>query len=319
MQVLELDVSFPYPTPAALAHADDSLRHLADGTVAIVDGLAFGAMPAVVQRHAQRLLFVPIIHLPLAEDVGLDARVAARLEAEERLALESARLVIVTGEQTKEFLPRYGVSKSRIVLAEPGADPAPLSRGSRSDRLGLLCVATVNPGKGHAMLIRALAHVPVRQWHLVCVGSLLRHPATSADLRRVLGEHDLLDHVSLAGEMSGAELAHVYEDADLFVLPTMKETFGMAVAEAIAHGLPVVSTTTGAIPRIVGRDAGLLVPPGDEQAFTDALTRVLTDEALRRRLRDGAREARLRLRGWQQTFHTIAEALDGLERHSAAR
>jgi glycosyltransferase involved in cell wall biosynthesis len=319
VRVIELDPSFPHPTPAALANAEGRLGALAPGTVTLVDGLAFGAMPGLVTAHARRLRFVAIVHLPLAEDVGIDGKVAARLDAEERLALESARLVLVTGEATREFLPRYGVAKSRIVVAEPGADPAPISAGSRSDRLGLLCVATINPGKGHATLIRALAHAPHRQWHLTCAGSLTRHPKAVADLRRVLSEHDLLDHVSLTGEMAGVELERSYAEADVFVLPTIKETYGMAVAEAIAHGLPVVSTTTGAIPRLVGRDAGLLVAPGDDAAFAAALARVLTDEGLRAALRAGAREARLRLPRWSQTFDTIAEALDGLEGHSAAR
>ena len=319
LPVIELDASFPHPTPAALAGAAAALGELDAGTIVMVDGLAFGAMPGVVGAHAQRLRFVPIVHLPLAEDVGLDSRVAARLEAEERLALESARLIIVTGEATREFLPRYGVAKSRIVLAEPGADVAPISQGSRSDRLGLLCVATINPGKGHATLIRALAQAPHQQWHLTCAGSLTRHPKTVADLRRVLGEHDLLDHVSLAGELAGAELERSYAEADVFVLPTMRETYGMAVAEAIAHGLPVVSTATGAIPRLVGRDAGLLVAPGDDAAFAAALARVLSDDGLRRQLRDGARLARQRLPRWQQTFDTIAEALDGLQGHASPR
>ncbi|MGE3402344.1 MAG: glycosyltransferase family 4 protein [Vicinamibacterales bacterium] len=317
--VVELDQSFPHPTPAALVQADASLRALAPGTVTLVDGLAFGAMPGIVGAHAERLLFVAIVHLPLAQDVGLDGKVAARLEAEERLSLQSARLAIVTGDATREFLPQYGMPKSRIVLAEPGADPAPVARGSQSDVLGLLCVATINPGKGHTMLIRALAAAPHRQWHLTCVGSLTRHTRAVADLRRVLGECDLLDHVSLSGEMAGAELERSYDQADVFVLPTMKETYGMAVAEAIAHGLPVVSTTTGAIPRLVGRDAGLLVPAEDEPAFTEAIARVLTDEDLRRRLREGAREARTRLPRWQETFDTIAEALDGLEGLSSTR
>ena len=314
VRVVELSDTFPHPTPAALAHARTEIAALPSGMVALVDGLAYGAMPEVIGVHAERLRFVPIVHLPLALDFGLDAKVATRLEAEERLALRSARLVIVTGSSTRDTVLQYGVRRSSVLLAEPGTDPAPVARGSNGDRLDLLCVATLTPGKGHATLMRALAAVPHRQWHLTCVGSLTRHPQTLADIRRILGEHDLLDHVSLAGELHDNELAHCFEIADLFVLPTLRETYGMAVAEALAHGLPVVSTTTGAIPKLVGRDAGLLVAPDDEAAFSDALTRVLTDAALRDRLAAGARHVREHLRPWRGTIDKIASALDGLDR-----
>jgi glycosyltransferase involved in cell wall biosynthesis len=93
------------------------------------------------------------------------------------------------------------------------------------------------------------------------------------------------------------------------VLATLGETYGMAVAEAIARGLPVVGTTTGAIPKIVGTEAGLLVPPGDVNALAQALSRVLTDSRLRARLAAGAREARSRLRSWAQAVYELEETI----------
>ena len=98
--------------------------------------------------------------------------------------------------------------------------------------------------------------------------------------------------MSLVGELDASALEDFYDRSDLFVLATLRETYGMAVAEALAHGLPVVSTRTGAIPDLVGSDAGLLVPPGDVQALTDALSRVIGDADLRARLAAGARDVR---------------------------
>jgi len=86
----------------------------------------------------------------------------------------------------------------------------------------------------------------------------------------------------------------------------------MALAEALAHGLPVISTTAGAIPDTVPASAGLLVPPGDTGAFTEALRRFLDEPALRARLAAGARKAGARLPDWPQAVAGWAAALDRL-------
>ena len=96
---------------------------------------------------------------------------------------------------------------------------------------------------------------------LTCAGSLNRHPPTVARIRALIRDRELDDHVSLVGELSAGELEQCYDRTDVFVLATLRETYGMAVAEALAHGLPVVSTSTGAIPALIGTDAGLLCRP----------------------------------------------------------
>jgi glycosyltransferase involved in cell wall biosynthesis len=115
--------------------------------------------------------------------------------------------------------------------------------------------------------------------------------------------------VSLVGDLDAATLETGYDAADLFVLATLHETYGMAVAEALAHGLPVVSTTTGAIPDLVSDGAGLLVPPGDTGALTFALSQVLGDASLRARLAEGARRVRDRLPTWEDAVGKMAAAL----------
>jgi len=314
--VRELEEGYPFPSTEALRAAADALAAIPDDSIVLVDGLAFGAMPDVVASHATRVRFVPIVHLPLAEDPGLDADTARLLRAGETRALQAADAIIATGPSTRATLIDYGIAPRQIVVAEPGTDEAPLARGSDGDRLELLCVATINPGKGHATLVRALASAPHRKWHLTCAGSLTRHPAAVVDLRRQIADAGLSEQITLAGELDSVALERAYDRADLFVLPTLKETFGMAIAEAIARGLPVISTRTGAIPDIVG-DAGLLVRPGDERAFTDALHRVLGDDGGRRRLAAGAKAARQRLRPWDLTLDKIESALHGLTRHPA--
>ena len=108
-------------------------------------------------------------------------------------------------------------------------------------------------------------------------------------------------------------LDEYYDRADVFVLATLQETYGMAVAEALARGLPVVSTTTGAIPDLVGADAGLLVPPGNAAALAEALARVIGDEQLRAQLSAGARRVRDRLPDWEHACSEMAAALEQLD------
>jgi len=144
---------------------------------------------------------------------------------------------------------------------------------------------------------------------LTCVGSLQRSPATVQRLSEQIEAEGLEDHVRLAGELDAAALEDCYDAADLFVLPTRHEGYGMAVAEALARGIPVISTPTGAIADLVGRDAGMLVPPDDFQALTATLWRVLEDEQLRQRLREGARRVRERLPTWQEQAGKMAEVL----------
>jgi glycosyltransferase involved in cell wall biosynthesis len=120
----------------------------------------------------------------------------------------------------------------------------------------------------------------------------------------------LVDRVALVGELPHAALSELYLAADLFVLPTLRESYGMAVAEALAHGLPVIATRTGAIPELVGTAAGLLIEPGDCEALRVALERALSDAALRSSLRAGALASGTRLTLWPQACERMARILE---------
>lgn len=308
--VHELDASFPQPTAAALAGADAALAGLADDAPTIIDGLAFGAMPEVAARHAGRLRLVALVHHPLALETGLDAALSARLRDSETAALRHARRVIVTSRQTARLLADFDVPAARIRVVEPGTEPAPLAMGSGGDGpLRLVAVGTVTPRKGHLLLIEALGRLRHLDWRLDCAGSLDRDPTTAAALRARIEALGLGERVRLLGELPPAALAPHYAQADLFVLASLFEGYGMAYAEALARGLPVLGTTGGAIADTVPADAGLLVPPGDVEALHDALVRLLTDAALRRDLAAGAARARAGLPDWPAAAARFAEAL----------
>jgi glycosyltransferase involved in cell wall biosynthesis len=310
------DASFPFPTPAALAHARSKLARIPDGATVLVDGLAFGAMPALAEAEAQRLRLVALVHHPLALETGLDAGAAEALRASEARALATARTVVTTSNATARALADYGVPAERTVVVEPGTDPAPLARGSSAPALELLCVSAVVPRKGHAVLVEALAPLVDRPWRLTCVGSLARAPKTVAALRQRIAKLRLAARVRLAGEVDRIALERYYERADGVVLATFHEGYGMALAEALAHGLPVVSTRAGAVPDTVPPEAGLLVPPGDPIALRAALARFFDEPELRASLAAGARAARERLPTWAESCARLSRALEAVARRA---
>ncbi|CAN7280909.1 MULTISPECIES: glycosyltransferase family 4 protein [unclassified Variovorax] len=309
VEVQILGEGYPAPAAAALAQAGRVADALPDGALAVVDGLAFGVLPDLAQRHAERLCWIALVHHPLSLETGLDAAQQRALFESERRALASARGVIVTSSSTARALAAFDVPDSRIVVVEPGTEPAPLAAGSGTDALSLLCVATVTPRKGHALLIEALAGLKDRRWTLHCAGSLVMDAACASALMQAIERHGLRERVVLHGEQDEAGLCALYAKADAFVLPSFHEGYGMALAEALAYGLPVISTRAGAIPDTVPADAGLLVSPGDAIALRAALQRLMDDAAWRAQLKAGAQRARGRLPTWQQSGARFASVL----------
>lgn len=314
VQLKAVSDSFPRPGAGHLAHAARVLASIPDGTVVVVDGLAGGAMPAQIEHEARRLRFVALVHHPLAHETGLTKAEAARLRATERRALKVVRHVVVTSPATARLLARtYRVSSTRISCVEPGTERWPIASGRRRGDLELLSVATITPRKGHVTLVRALAKVRDLDWHLTCVGAFDRDPATAARVRAEIRSAGLERRISLVGETSSRSvLKRHYRRADLFVLPTEYEGYGMAVAEAIASGLPVISTPTGAIPELVGDKAGILVPPGNVPALASALERMLGDADARRAFTQGARRRRTQLPTWAGAARAWASILRGV-------
>ena len=311
VDVRELGGRFPRPTSADRQNAARVLSGLPARSVVVVDGLALGALPDEIVGEASRLRFVALVHHPLALETGIDRELQEHLRATERRALAAVRRVVVTGHATAKALEDYEVPPDRISVIEPGTDPAPLARGSGGDTVQMICVASLVPRKGHDLLLRALAAVPQRNWRLRCVGGE-RDADTSRKLRDLQRELGLGDHVEFEGESDSSAVASRYDAADLFVLATWYEGYGMAVAEALARGLPIVSTRTGAIPEIVPEHAGVLVEPGDVAALTAALTDIVRSPSLRGRLAEGARKARARLPTWPMAAVKLTKVLEAL-------
>ena len=305
-----LDPGFPRPDDVALARADAGLAAIPDGALTVIDGLAYGAMPALAARHGPRLRLVALVHHPLASETGLSHGVAETLRANERESLSHAHGVISTSAATATLLADYGVPYGRLWVVEPGVDRREAAPGSSDGLIRLLSVGSLIHRKGFDVLLRALAPLRGHAWRLDCVGSPDRNPLEAGAIGALRDRLGLAGQVNLWGSESDARLVERYREADLFVLATRFEGYGMVFAEALAHGLPIVSTTAGAVPGTVPASAGLLVPPDDPVALGAALERLMRDRPLRLRLAAGARAAGDRLPSWSDAALGFARVLE---------
>ncbi|MEU2537464.1 glycosyltransferase family 4 protein [Streptomyces iakyrus] len=315
-QVTKHAVAGDWPRPGADARnaLARTLSGLPDGAAVLLDGLVACGVPEIVVPEAERLSMAVLVHLPLGDETGLDAAVAAELDAKERTVLRAVPAVIGTSDwAVRRLVSHHGLPPERVHVAAPGADIAPLAPGTDGVSR-LLCVAAVTPRKGQHRLVEALAAVRELPWSCVCVGALTQDPEYVAHLRSLIAEHGLEDRLELAGPKSGPALDASYATADLMVLTSYAETYGMAVTEALARGIPVMATDVGGLPEAVGRAPdggvpGILVPPENPAAIAAELRGWFGEADVRRRLKAAARSRRAALDGWATTAQSLAAVL----------
>ncbi|TDI25822.1 MAG: glycosyltransferase [Acidobacteria bacterium] len=313
VEVHNLGGTFPDADAVARTSMTSTLAGIPAGARVVIDGLAMGGLPEPVRAERARLRLLALVHHPLADETGLDEPRRARFAALERDALAGCTGVLVTSEFTARRLGAFGVDPDRVRAVQPGTDRARPAIGPGADAPpALLCVASLAPRKGQDVLVRALSRLQDLSWTCVCAGSLDRVPGYATMVRGLTRETGLEGRIRFPGECEPDRLDDLYHHASLFVLPSHYEGYGMALADALARGLPVVSTTGGAIPHTVPGDASVLVPPGDDAALTEALGRLLADGTGARRRGELAHAARRHAQGlpdWTQAAQAFADAL----------
>lgn len=307
---LQLGASFPDPTPGDMADAVARLAALEPDRAVILDGF----VSAMLDTGALARLHVPavaMVHHPLALETGLDAARRDRLFRQERANLAHVAHVLVPSPATAEVLTRsYDVAPDRITIARPGTDrptrpPAPVAPPL------ILSVGIQHPRKGHDILLAALARIAHLDWTAVIAGKVC-DTQHAAMLDRLTADLGLGARVRRPGFVASEDLATLHAQASIFALATRYEGYGLVFDEALAHGLPIVSCRTGAVPDTVPAAAGCLVPPDDAEAFAAALAGLLEDDVQRRRHAKAALIAGRALPTWGDTAGAAGDVLDGV-------
>jgi glycosyltransferase involved in cell wall biosynthesis len=311
IDVIDLGDGYPRPDEEKRAAALPLLTRTAPGQPIVIDGLAFGVLPVAAASLHQRNPLIALVHQPLALESGLAVANANRFRASERAALQFARRVIVTSRASAKLLTGdYGVPAERITVARPGTDPVAPAVGSRDGVVRLLAVGSVVPGKGYDVLIAALAKLSDLPWRLMIAGDIGRDPATAANIKADTERFELTDRIDLLGAVAPLRLADLYRAADLFVLASRFESYGMAYAEALSYGLPTIGTTAGAIPDTLSGGCAVLVRPDDVTPLADALRLLIIDGDERQKLSSAARAAATRFPTWRDSAKLFAGAIE---------
>ena len=314
VDVLEWPGTFPFPSEDQRLEVAASLEALPDNSLVLIDGLALGTLPGLARKEMGRLRLAALVHHPLALETGLSPMMAATFASEEQDALACVQAVIVTSQTTAAIVEgAFGVPGELITVAEPGVDRPQFPRGERRPGAArIFAMGQISPRKAHHVLIEALSRIEDLDWHCVIAGNLDRDPETAEALHQQLAMLGLSERVRLVGEVTEAQAAALYAQSDIFALASVYEGYGMVFAEALAQGLPIVATTGGAIPEVVPPEAGILVEPGDPEAFADALRILIEDGDRRAQLAEGSRQAGEDLPSWGQTAAKIESALSRL-------
>jgi glycosyltransferase involved in cell wall biosynthesis len=312
---LALPGGFPSPSQAeieaSVALIAREAAQAGSRAIALIDGLAYGAMP----EDAIRCLLLPVValvHHPLGLETGLGAEESAALLASEKRALALATGIVATSGATARTLHEiFGIEPDRIAVAEPGVERASRAAGSGGcGPLHIVSAGAITPRKGFDTLIEALGLLREVPWRATIAGSLDRDATTARQVQDHARRLGLGERIRFTGALPEAALAELYHEADIFALATHYEGYGMVFAEAMARGLPIMCSGEGAVRETVPEAAGLHVAAGDPHAFASALRRMLEDELFRQACGDAAFAHAQSLPDWNETAKRVAASVE---------
>jgi glycosyltransferase involved in cell wall biosynthesis len=325
LRALGIDVQLhtlagPWPDGDASSHAELA-RALRGTPVSLVDGIVGSAAPDVIIAAVDAgHRIIVVLHLPISDELGLEPSRRERYAALEARTVRAASGVLCSSRwSAAELSRRYG--RRDVGVAIPGVTPAAVSLGSQdAGPPHFLTVASLTPTKDQLTLVYALAQLADLPWAAALVGTDQADPDYAAALRAEIAAAGLGHRITVPGLLVGDALDREWDAADLLLLPSRVETYGLVIGEALARGIPVVvSTGTGAVEALQQgalskskATPGTAVRAADPPGLAVVLRSWLTNPALRHTWRQAALARRDTLPGWQQTAEAVLDYLERL-------
>jgi len=271
----------------------------------------------LVRRIKKNISIVPIVH-HLYYVFAENKFFLTLIKIIEAIFLNESDWIIANSEATEKSIGRLIKKSKKFLVAYPGLDKRK-TVGRRADnscnyaessrRLNLLAVGSLTRRKDFDTLLRAIRilvdRYSEREFFVNVIGDLEKDKCYSAEMLEKARALSLSNHVAFRGRMDASRLFDFYARSDIFVSTSLHEGFGMAIAEAMYHHLPVVATNCGAISYLVQDGVnGFLVPPGDYGKLAERIVRLLESEQLRKNMGDkGFYKAKEF--DWNRTFNKI--------------
>ncbi|HQT79797.1 MAG TPA: glycosyltransferase family 4 protein [Rhodopila sp.] len=282
VQVAELPGRFPDPDQAAIYAARSAWSTLPPDAPRLIAGDVLAAFDGLPPHHVTALIQRPP-------------------EADASLLRDLPHVVVPSEIMQTRLAHEFGVPADRIAIIPPGIDPLPRSAGSNSSTCHILTVGALVPRKGQDVLLRALGQLFDLDWILTIAGAP-QDPAYADSLHRLARDLRIDSRLRFVS-------APPWDQADMFALASHDEGYGIAIAEAMRRGLPVAVTSVGAVPMLVGPEAGIVCAPNDVEQLSKAMRRLIFDHELRRDMAEVAWQAGQLLPSWTDQARRLAELI----------
>jgi len=309
VEVYRLGDDFPFPSEDSLNHCHKVIKSIPSAEPIIIDSLAFGTIPSILKEVSATNPIVALIHLPLSMDPNYSAYQRTLFTSPEMEAFSLATKFVVSSEYTFEILLNLGIEAHKINLIIPGIDHFPQKKNYPEKPAKLLSIANLCRSKDHAILVRALTALKDKDWVLHCYGNLDMDRDCLADFQAMIRKNSLQKKILVHATISGKELSDAYLDADLFVHPSDFEIYGMALAEALAHGIPVIASTGGGICKTVPAKMGQFFKPSDVYGLQSILEELFENPDVYKKLYTQALTFAKNAQTWEKSADLFEEAI----------